>query len=74
MKLPDTIPHSIDCPCGQIANLEWQYPSALRKYLSYYCKDCKNSFTTTLSDEISMSIYNSKKRSIKRKDKIKKII
>ena len=74
MNLPDSIPHSIDCPCGQIANLEWVYPNTLRKYLCYYCNDCKNSFTTTQSDEISMSIYYSKKRSIGRKDKIKKII
>ena len=79
MNLPDSIPHSIDCPCGQIANLEWQYPSALHKFLglkhlSYYCKDCKNSFTTTSSDEVSMCIFNSKKRSLKRKNKIKKII
>lgn len=74
MNLPNSIPHSIDCPCGQIANLEWVYPNALRKYLSYYCKDCKNSFTTTSSDEVSMHIFNSKKRSLKRKGKIKKII
>lgn len=74
MNLPNSIPHSIDCPCGQIAHLEWVYPNALRKYLCYNCKDCKNSFTTTQSDEISMHIYYSKKRSIGRKDKIKRII
>lgn len=75
MKLPNNILHSIDCPCGQTAKLEWKYTylSALHKYLSYYCNSCKNAFTTTKSDEISLIIFNSKKRSIKRKNKIIKI-
>lgn len=44
MKLPNSIPHSLNCP-----------------------------YTTTESDTISLKHYNNKKRSLVRKDKIKKI-
>jgi len=71
--LPKNIPHSMRCPfCSGIAELEW-YTSSITEYLSYYCKVCENGFTTTESDTISLSRYRSKKRSLLRKDKIKKL-
>lgn len=80
MKLPDNIPHSLDCPYqwkhqqyNYSAKLEWQKanPGSVTKTLVYYCHVCKNGFTTTESDEISLKHYYSKKRSIVRKNKIK---
>jgi hypothetical protein len=76
MKLPDSIPHSLNCPysCHSKAELEWQKaPGSVTKNLVYYCHECKNGFTTTESDTISLKHYNNKKRSLVRKDKIKKI-
>jgi len=82
MILPDSIPHSLKCPfCEpfdgwkeQLANLKWDlHITTGSKYLSYYCDSCKNGFTTTASDTISLRHYNSKKRSFLRKDKIKKL-
>lgn len=77
--LPNNIPHSIRCPhCGQEAKLEWNlhpHPNGAKsEYLSYRCDSCKNGFTTTESDKISLKRYHSKKRSVYRKDKIKRII
>jgi len=79
--LPKNIPHSIGCPfCQGIADLEWQKNSTSMSmsffydHLSYYCKTCKNAFTTTDSDTISLKRYQVKKRSVYRKNKIKKII
>jgi len=82
MILPESIPHSLKCPfCQpsdgweeQLANLKWDlHISTGSKYLSYYCDNCKNGFTTTKSGTISLRHYNSKKRSLLRKDKIKKL-
>jgi len=82
MNLPKSIPDSIKCPTcmpfdtssEQLAKLEWQkYPGSLTEHLAYYCENCKNGFTTTESDEISLKRYNNKKRSIVRKNKINKI-
>ena len=86
MILPKNIPHSLRCPnCQpldgwekQDAKLEWRlhpHPNGTKsEYLSYYCDKCKNAFTTTESDTISLSRYHSKKRSLLRKEKIKKCI
>ena len=75
MNLPNSIPHSIDCPScdNSLAKLQsvkdnWGYD-----YLVYNCSFCKQGWTTNESDEISISSRQSKKRSIKRKEKIKKI-
>jgi len=82
MILPTSIPHSLRCPrCQpfdgwkeQLANLKWDLHIATgSKYLSYYCDNCKNGFTTTASDTISLKHYHSKKRSLLRKDKIKRL-
>ncbi len=84
MILPNSIPHSLRCPfCeGKEAKLEWNFhphPNGMKsEYLSYYCNNCKNGFTTTESDTISLGIYHNKKRKDtiikKRKKVIKKII
>jgi hypothetical protein len=85
MILPSSIPHSLRCPScqpfdgwkEQDAKLQWQWhphPNGTKsEYLSYYCDNCKNGFTTTASDTISLSRYHSKKRSLLRKEKIKKL-
>ncbi len=77
MILPDSIPHWLDCPyCTSFeAKLEWQNanPGSISKSLVYYCDGCKNGFTTTKSDEISLKYYHSKKRSVYRKNKINKL-
>ena len=82
MNLPNSIPHSINCPfCmpsglnwkQQQAKLKWTLQSQNIEYLSYYCENCNNGFTTTESDTISLNRYNSKKRSLFRKDKIKRL-
>jgi len=85
MILPNNIPHSLRCPScqpfddwkEQDAKLQWQWhphPNGTKsEYLSYYCNNCKNGFTTTASDKISLSRYHSKKRSLLRKEKIKKL-
>ena len=76
--LPNNISHSIRCPhCGQEAKLECNlhpHPNGAKsEYLSYRCDSCKNGFTTTESDTISLKRYHSKKRSVYRKDKIKRL-
>ena len=80
MILPKNIPHSLRCPyCQpldgweeQEAKLEWQKANtgSISETLVYYCDNCKNGFTTTESDTISLSKYQSKKRSLLRKEKI----
>ena len=74
MILPKNIPHSLRCPyCDkQEAKLEWQKanPGSISETLVYYCDNCRNGFTTTESDTISLSKYHSKKRSLLRKEKI----
>ena len=73
MILPKSIPHSINCPSCQehLANLNWDlHITTGSKYLRYYCDSCKNGFTTTKSDEISLKNYHNKKRSLVRKNKI----
>ena len=76
--LPSNIPHLIRCPyCDkQEAQLEWQKanPGSISETLVYYCDKCRNGFTTTESDTISLGRYHSKKRSLLRKDKINKCI
>ena len=56
----------------QEAKLEWQKANtgSISETLVYYCDKCKNGFTTTESDTISLSKYQSKKRSLLRKEKI----
>lgn len=82
MDLPSSIPNSMNCPScmpaglswnEQLAKLEWQMYKSGYSYLVYYCDNCKNGWTTTESDEISLKFRNNKKRSEKRKYKIKKI-
>jgi len=77
MNLPKSIPHSISCPyCNTFdSKLEWQKanPGSITKTLVYYCHKCRNGFTTTESDTISLKQHSNKKRSIARKDKIKKL-
>ena len=83
MILPDSIPRSIKCPtcmpfddCNeQLSKLEWQkYPFRISEHLSYYCDNCKSNSTTIESDTISLRNHISKKRSLLRKDKIKRIM
>lgn len=57
----------------QLAELEWQMDTSGYFYLSYYCKNCRNGWTTTESDELSIKYRNIKKRSERRRVKIKKI-
>jgi hypothetical protein len=80
-KLPDSIPHYMNCPSclpgglnwdNQLAKLEWQKQST-RFYLAYYCNACKNGWTTTESDEISFKYHEIKERSLTRINKIKKV-
>jgi transcriptional regulator NrdR family protein len=77
MILPDSIPHCVDCPyCTHSeSKLEWQNanPGSFVETLVYYCDNCKNGFTTTESDTISLKRYHSKKRSVYRKNKINKL-
>ena len=74
MFLPSSIPHSIRChyclTFNQEAKLKWTCDWSSTKYLSYYCDKCKNGFTTTESDTISLNRYNLNKIRIQ---KIKKI-
>ena len=75
MNLPDSVPHSIECPScsNSIANLEWQKDNWGFDYLVYTCYFCKEGWTTNESDEISKRSRQIKKRSLVRKDKIKKL-
>ena len=77
MMLPKNIPHSINCPyCTYFeSKLKWQManPGSVVETLVYYCDNCKNGFTTTESDTISLKRYHSKKRSVYRKNKINKL-
>lgn len=85
MNLPNSIPHSINCPncinnwdvsklkyVEKIANLEWQKERG-DYYLVYYCSSCKNGWTTNESDELSYKHKLSVERSIVRKNKINKL-
>ena len=73
--LPNSIPHSIECPTcsNSFAKLEWQKDTWGFDYLVYYCENCKNGWTTSESDEISIKSRQIKKRSELRKLKIKKL-
>ena len=77
MILPSSIPHSLKCPfCDkQDVKLEWQKANtgSMSETLVYYCDNCKYGFTTTESDKISLKRYYSKKRSVYRKYKIKRL-
>jgi transcriptional regulator NrdR family protein len=78
MYLPQEIEHSLKCPycAGNFdAILEWQKanPGSITETLVYYCDNCRNGFTTTESDTISLKHFNNKKLSLIRKDKIKRI-
>lgn len=82
MNLPNSIPHSIECPSCvpsglnwdvRLAVLEWQKDTWGFDYLVYYCENCKNGYTTTESDELSIKTRHIKKRSEIRKLKVKKI-
>ena len=70
-------PHCIDCPyCPYFeSKLKWKManPGSVVETLVYYCDNCKNGFTTTASDTISLKHYHSKKRSVYRKNKINKL-
>jgi Zn finger protein HypA/HybF involved in hydrogenase expression len=80
--LPKNIPHSVKCPrCvpsglnwdENLARLEWQKDTWGFDYLVYYCENCKEGFTTTKSDELSIKTRQIKKRNLIRKNKIKKL-
>jgi hypothetical protein len=79
MLLPKNIEHYLKCPYCTFddfdAILEWQKanPGSITKTLVYYCDNCKNGFTTTESDTISLNHFKNKKLSLVRKDKIKRI-
>jgi Zn finger protein HypA/HybF involved in hydrogenase expression len=74
----------IHCPgCGVesmlIENTNDIYINRIGKYisvdmLSYDCKFCNESYTTTESDTITLNRINSKIRSEVRKDRINKLI
>ena len=73
--LPKSIPHSMECPVcsNSIAKLQWQKDSRGFDYLIYSCSFCKEGWTTNESDEISIKNRQIKKRSLIRKDKIKRL-
>ena len=74
MNLPNSIPHKIECPhCdNSFSELEYQKSPSGYDYLVYYCQFCKNGWTTSESDDISLSLQKNKIRSKQRKIKIKK--
>ena len=73
MNLPNSIPHSVDCPScdNDLAKLQWQKDTSGYDYLVYNCSFCKEGWTTNESDEISVKTRQNKKRNDKIKDKIK---
>lgn len=76
--MTQSLPNSHLCSfCSGTAILEEQDYGGICKYLVYYCHSCKNGFTTTESDTISIARIQSTKRKIRistrRKEKIKKI-
>ncbi len=64
--------------CASNAILEEQDYQGICNVLVYYCHNCKNGFTTTESDTISVyrikSAQRKRKRRNKRKEKIKNIL
>ncbi len=75
MNLPNSIPHSIECPScsNSFAKLKWQKDTSGYDYLVYCCSFCKEGWTTNESDEFSINYRNIKKRSSLRKIKIDKL-
>ena len=76
MILSTTIPKTQNCAfCDNVSILEEQdYQSISKALLVYYCSKCKNGFTTTESDTISVYRIQSAQRKIKRRTKRKEII
>jgi len=77
--LAQNLPNSHPCSfCSGTAILEEQDYQGVCKILVYYCNGCKNGFTTTESDTISVyrikSAQRKRNRRIKRKEKINNIL
>lgn len=79
MVLNQNLPDKHLCAfCGSDAILEEQDYQGICKILVYYCHNCKNGFTTTESDTISVkrikSTQSKRKRRNRRKEKIINIL
>lgn len=77
--LAQNLPNSHLCSfCLGTAILEEQDYQGICKVLVYYCNGCKNGFTTTESDTISVVriklAQRKRKRRINRKEKINNIL
>jgi len=77
--LTRNLPDKQQCAfCSSDAVLEEQDYNGICKVLVYYCNGCKNGFTTTESDTISVvriqSAQRKRIRRIKRKEKINNIL
>ena len=75
MILPTIIPKTQNCGfCDNVSILEEQDYQGICNMLVYYCHKCKNGFTTTESDTISVYRIQSAQRKIRRRTKRKEII
>ena len=79
MILTQNLPDKQQCAfCSGDAILEEQDYQGICNMLVYYCHNCKNGFTTTESDTISVyrmkSAQRKNKRKKSRKEKIKNIL
>ena len=73
--LTRNLPDKQQCAfCRGDAILEEQDYQGICNVLVYYCHNCKNGFTTTESDTISVYKIQSAQRKIKRRTKRKEII
>lgn len=75
MILVRDLPKTQDCGfCDNVSVLEEQDYQGICNILVYYCSKCKNGFTTTESDTISVYRIQTAQRKIKRRTKRKEII
>lgn len=79
MILTQNLPDKQPCAfCSSDAILEEQDYQGICNMLVYYCHNCKQGFTTTESDTISVyriqSAQRKRKRRISRKEKINNIL
>lgn len=73
--LTRNLPDKQQCAfCSSDAILEEQDYNGICNVLVYYCSKCKNGFTTTESDTISVYRIQCAQRKIKRRTKRKEII